>query len=492
MACFRFADGAGMFDSTPIENLFLMEYLPAAPEKFLRVYLYARMLALHPELGGDMAALADSLRMEAEDVYSAFAYWEQRGLARRLSDKPPTFELLPVRAEEMSTTVPTDKEYYAYRDFNSSLQALFPSKLIDNHEYRIANDWLNVLGYDQAAVLRLVEYGISTSRSPNRTPSPSSVFKRMDKIAAKWADRGCRTLEDVERAIAEQEDIYPVARAVLKRFALRRDPTLDELECVKRWMGEWGFTQEQILEACVETTKSRTPSFAYLDAVLKSRFERSDAFFDELKEVLRELDNPQAQPTPDQLTRYAALRSAGFEPETVRLAAVQCHRNLKTRFDDVEWMLKERAALGLYSRDAAADYIERMGRKEARVRSLLELSGLDRRPKKSDLSAYDGWQAQHSEDVIEYAARCARGMQMPVKYMDKLLSRWHDEGVTTVEEAKARHEAARAASTAPAASGKPVANPALDYAQREYRDEDYGEDFFFDVVKAYGNGGEKK
>ena len=494
MAFFSFAEGSAMFDSTPIENLFLMDYLPGAPEGFLRVYLYARMLALHPELGGDLSETARALHMEEDAVFDAFSYWEREGLVRRVTDRPPTYELLPVlqpvRDDGMAVGA-LGGGYYTYRDFNAKLQAVFGARVIESHEHRIADDWLNVLGYDQDAALRLVKYGLETSRNPDRV-RPASVFRRMDKLAVAWADRGCRTVEDVERAIAQEENILPVAQAVLKRFSLSRQPTLDELDCVKRWVNEWHFTQEDVLDACAETIKASKPSFAYLDAVLKSRFERSDAFFDELKEVLRELDNPQAQPTPDQLTRYAALRSAGFEPETVRLAAVQCHRNRKTRFDDVEWMLKEWAALGLFSRDAAADYIERMGRKEARVRSLLELSGLDRRPKKSDLSAYDGWQAQHSEDVIEYAARCARGMQMPVKYMDKLLSRWHDEGVTTVEEAKARHEAARAASTAPAASGKPVANPALDYAQREYRDEDYGEDFFFDVVKAYGNGGEKK
>ena len=37
MPFFSFADGAAMFDSTPIENLFLMEYLPAAPGEYLRV-----------------------------------------------------------------------------------------------------------------------------------------------------------------------------------------------------------------------------------------------------------------------------------------------------------------------------------------------------------------------------------------------------------------------------------------------------------------------
>ena len=35
---------SAMYDVTPIENMFLLEYLPMAPEDYLRVYLYARML----------------------------------------------------------------------------------------------------------------------------------------------------------------------------------------------------------------------------------------------------------------------------------------------------------------------------------------------------------------------------------------------------------------------------------------------------------------
>ena len=313
MATFSFAEGSAMFDSTPIENMFLLEHLPTAPEAYLRVYLYARMLALHPELGGDAVDTARALRLDEDAVYAAFKYWEQQGLARRLTERPPTYELLPVRGGDYAASNPMEANYYAYRDFNASLQALFGAKLIESHEYRVANDWLNVLGYDQDAVLRIVQYGIDKSRSKN--PSPAGVFKRMDKLATAWADRGCRTAEDVARAIAEDEGVYGAACAVLKRFALRRQPTLDELDCVKRWMDEWRYSEEQIVSACEETTKTRAPSFAYLDAVLKSRLNDRGGAWRELSEILRELDPYQAQPTQDQLERYTRLKGAGFDAD---------------------------------------------------------------------------------------------------------------------------------------------------------------------------------
>ena len=489
MAFFSFAEGSAMFDSTPIENMFLLEYLPIAPEGYLRVYLYARMLALHPELGGDMAEVASALRLEEDAVYAAFTYWEQQGLVRRLTDRPPTYELLPVRAEGTTASNPMERDYYAYRDFNASLQALFGAKVIESHEYRLANDWLNVLGYDQDAVLKLVEYGIRTSRS--RTPSPVSVFKRVDKLAAAWADRGCRTAEDVERAIAREEGVTPVARAVCKRFALRREPTLDELDCVKRWVEEWHFTEEQIIEACEQTTKSRAPSFAYLDAILKSRREdHGGALREELSAALKELDAMQSQPTPDLLRSYAALREAGFEAETVRLAAIQCRRKKKTRFEDVEWMLNRWGEMGLFTHEAAEAYLNDMNAKAARVRRLLETCGLERRPKLDEIQLYALWREHHGEDVIDYAAECARGMQVPMKYMDKLLEDWRANGIDTVEAARERHEASRAVKSQGGPAGVPRTNPALDYQQREYSEEDFGEDFYIDLDK-YGEGGEQ-
>ena len=490
MSTFSFAENAAMFDSTPIENLFLLDYLPRAPEAFLRVYLYTRVLALHPELGDSLQHIALALHMEEDTVFQAFAYWEQQGLVRRLTDRPPTYELLPVRADIPVAVNPMERDYYRYRDFNASLQSLFTKSAIESHEYRIANDWLNVYGYDQYAVLRLVQYGIATSRVKDGEPSPASVFKRMDKLAAKWADEGCRTLEDVERAIAEQQGAYSVAQAVLKRFSLRRKPTLDELDCVKRWMGEWNYTEDQILEACGETTKARTPSFGYLDSILKNRMDGDQAFWDDLSAALKELDSAAAKPTPEVLKRYAALRRGGFDRETIELAAVRCHERKKTRFEDVEKMLAQWGGMGVYTGDAARALVDELKSKSDAISALLEIAGSRKRPGKDDLALYDGWIAKYDPALIQYAAACVKGEYPPMERMDELLSEWAAAGVNSVEAAESWRKSHGSDRKSSGKGGKAPANPALDYSQRDYRDEDFGESFYIDLDK-YGEGGDK-
>lgn len=482
MPFFSFADGAAMFDSTPIENLFLMEYLPAAPGETLRVYLYARMLCLHPELGGDLAGMASALRMDEDAVYAAFDYWERQGLVRRLSDNPPTYELLPVRADSVALTNPMERDYYENREFNSDLQALFPDKLLHPQEYETAQDWMKLMHFEQAAVLLAVANEVKNSRS--KSPDPARLFRRLDKRMVKWAERGILSAADLEVELRYDGPVKDAARAAAKRLAIRRDPTPEELETVRRWVEEWHLSQEQILAACEETTKSRAPSFAYLDAILKSRASGESPLWAELSDVLKELNPAGAQPTPDELDRYAALKEAGFGADAVRLAAVQCRRGGKTRLDDVERMLGKWRKLGLTRLEDAERYVRQMEQRTEQVRQFLEKCGRNKRPSQAELDRYESWQGQYGAELIDYAAECSRSANKPVEYADKLLSEWARAGIDTAAAARADREK-RTAGAAPA-------NPALDYAQREYRKEDFGDDFFFDAVKEYGNGGEGK
>ena len=178
-------------------------------------------------------------------------------------------------------------------------------------------------------------------------------------------------------------------------------------------------------------------------------------------------------PSPEQVRSYGAMLARGFEPEAIRFAAVQCNRKNKRRFEELEWMLDKWAGMKLFTGAAAEAYVRDMNRTLEAVRGILELCGTDRRPQMDDLARYSEWEKEYSEDLIRYAAECARGMQLPIKYMDKLLSEWKRAGVSDVESARAAHES----------HGKraPESNPALHYEQRAYTEKDF-EGFFVDLT----------
>ena len=476
-----FAEGASMFGVTPIENMFLIEYLYDAPAPALKVYLYARMLALYPELGGSLADMAKALRMEEDAVREAFDYWERHELARRVSDNPPAYELIALNGQGGGAASAMDRRMYAYRDFHNRLQTLFGEKMIGDHEYRKAGDWLNILGFDQEAVVRIVAYGIATSRS--KSPGPASVFKRMDDFAERLSKQGMRSLEDVERAIADEEEIAPIAREALKKLGIPRQPSVPELDSVRRWVKEWGFDRAQILAACDETTKSRNPSFAYLEGILQNRRSGEDGVRRAVVELLRELRPGSAQPSPEDIKRYQALRAEGFSPDLIQLAAVQCHQKNQHAFENLEWRLSLWREEGLQTAEQAEAYTRQMAGYARQLRGLFKRAGYpDRNPSLGAIKRYRTWRENHSEELIGFAAECAQSAGGSMAYMEKLLDAWQRDGVSTVEAARVQHEAWRAAAAAQATGGAP-ANPALNYAQREYRDEDFGDDFFEDLTK---------
>ena len=88
MAFCAFDDGAALFDSTPVENMFITEYMLRAPGNFVKVYLYGLMLCYHSAARMSLASMGKDLDMPEEEVERAFRYWEREGLVRRTGDNP--------------------------------------------------------------------------------------------------------------------------------------------------------------------------------------------------------------------------------------------------------------------------------------------------------------------------------------------------------------------------------------------------------------------
>ncbi len=476
-----FGENAAMFDMTPIENMFLLEYMPAAPRDYVCVYLYARMLCLHPELGGSLQEMTRALNMDEDSVFEAFAYWERQGLAERISDNPPAFALRPVRsAIERGKQV--DRTMYTYREFDYAIQSLFGGENVEARYRVMANDWLTVFGFSQEAALMLLEYEL---KLPGGKKQPA-VFRRANKRAADWAERGIKSADDVRRAIEGEDRVYRLAVDVLKKLSIRRAPTEAERVTARRWLEEWHYTEQDVLDACSQTTNARDPSFAYINKILQSRHENGasqDTSFAAVRGLLQELGASSKEPTPNQLERYAQLLAQGFEPKTMQLAAVQCARRDRHRFEDLLWMLGRWGELGLMRYDVAEKYVADMQQRIDEVRPVLEQAGLTRRPTMDDLDRYAEWKKKYAPDMIACAAQYARGTRAPMPYIAKLLETWQAEGITTPQAVAARP---KPKSPAPKDTQK------FDYQQHEYKNEDFGRDRFNELERLYGDGGDAK
>ena len=292
---FGFEESGVMFGATPVENRFLLEYMPAANGDFVKVYLYGLMQCCYPAEDFDLDRMARELGMTAEDIRTAYRYWERKGMVARVSDEPPVWRYHNL-AQRLFTApaIAVDPEYEA---FSEALHAQFGNdRVLKGSEIAEAYEWVEELKLPPEVVLMLVQYKI-------RTAGRQFTFKSAEKLAAQLRDEGVATAEDAEAVLSRDQALQEGTKQILRRLGKRRSPSQDELQLYRTWTEEWGFDQEAIEAACRETTKGE-PTFAYLNGILSGLRERSgsglkggDAVEKQLsgeqdrKEPLRRLNN---------------------------------------------------------------------------------------------------------------------------------------------------------------------------------------------------------
>lgn len=483
-----FSENYLMLGVTPVENLFIQEYLPRASGDYVRVYLYGLMQCYHPTEEMTLERVAHILNLSVETVTNAFQYWERQGLVRRVSDRPIAYQYLNLAAS-MTGESPMDKAIYRHRDFNNRLQQMFGNRLLHPAEFMTACEWVEDLHLPEEVVLTMVESQISRR-------GKSFQFKHLNKIALKWAEEGVSTVEEAKERVLCESDAWKLAEKVLKRFSLRRKPTMDEVDMAKRWLEEWELTPEAVMAACQETVNGRNPSMGYLDGILKRNIgARSGAEMANQLEEKRRLDGAvkslhealgmrSVSPMPDEIENYRKYLEVGFEPEAVLRVA----KELRTTVKEPDMQTLHRALSGFVERgqmklQEVEAHLTRQRALREQAAQVLSACGQDRRVNNMDVSQLEEWLGEYSMELILYAAQCANGKKLPLTYAGKLLSNWKKLDITTVELARRNHEEGRPAASEARRTTAAVTPHALNFKQRAYQEGEL--DYVFTDLTAY-------
>ncbi len=455
-----------MLGVTPVENIFIQNFLPHAPGDYVRVYLYGLMQCHHPADDMTLERMAHLLGMEESAVQSAFQYWERQGLVQRVSDNPPAYEYLNL-AFSMNDESPMEKAVYRHRDFNTRMQQLFGTRLLHPAEFMAACEWVEELHLPEQVVLVMVEHFIAQK-------GRSFQFRQLEKTAMQWAERGICTVEAAQEMLARDSAAYKTAQKVLERFNLRRGPTKEEADMARKWLEEWGMTEEAVLAACRETVKGRNPSFGYLDGILaKNRGARSvddmsrqleekEKLRKAVKDIHEALGIQQASVSEEELDAYRNYLAAGFEAEGILRLARAIGRQGPGRYsmETIDAKLTEFVEKGLKTDMQIAEYLDQQRLLREQALRVYKASGQDALVTNASAAQMEEWLALASFPVVLFAAECAQGTRLPSQYITKLLREWKKAGVTTVEEARRQRAAQRPA---------PVG---LQYEQRAYTEDE--------------------
>ncbi len=482
-----FAENQMMLGITPVENLFIQEYMPHASGDYVRVYLYGLMQCYYPTADMTIERTARILDLSEDTVLSAFQYWERQGIIQRVSDKPVSYRYLNI-ASMMGEESEMDRAIYRHRDFNSRLQKIFGNRLLQPGEYSMACEWLEELKLPESVVLMLVKYYVNKFGA-------KCQFKSINKLALKWAEEGILTEAQAEERLLNESDTWKLCEQVLRRLSLRRNPTKDELALAKKWLEEWKLLPSAVLAACAETINGRNPSMGYLDGILKRNVNASTGaemteqlqdqrkIDDAIKKLHEILGMRNVSPMTEEQQNYRNYIEVGFEPEAI----IRVARDLAIMRPDADMQMLHKQLESFMTRNMLTlkevePYLNRHKTLRDQMAQVFAACGLERRVTMADANQMEEWLKNYELPLILYAAECAHGKLMQLQYITKLLDNWRKQEITTVEAARAQHNSNRNAYAQGTAFTAHMPT-ALNYQQRTYQEGEL--DYLFDRMNKY-------
>lgn len=260
-----------MFD-TKVENIFINEYLPSAPDNFVKVYLIALM---YVDLGKnvDDEEIAKTLHIAEKEVKKAWKYWHELGAIKRergevvfcrlkenlYGIKKNNAELKGIDQSEARLHVLDDK---ATSHMFAEIEKLLSRPLNGSETSKIL-DWIDMMGATHQVIICAYKY--CKQRNKERV-------NYVAKIVEDWTNRGFKTAFEVERYLEGVDQRHYEHSRIMKALGFNaRTPSEGEIELMDKWLDEFGCSMQEILEACKKTTGISSPSMNYINAILENK-----------------------------------------------------------------------------------------------------------------------------------------------------------------------------------------------------------------------------
>ncbi len=273
-------------NTTTVENDFIDHYMTKANGEYVKVYLLL-LRHLNANSGNiSICGLADYLECTEKDILRAFTHWSSEGLLKidyddagnicglAIGKAMPKSEVQPITQSASTTNISVPAPTKSTRskiskktsENQEDLRQLYfvaeqyLGKPLTVTEIKKINYFFDTLNFSTDLIEYLIEYCVENG---HRT------FRYIETVALSWSDSGITCVDDAKTNVSTYNKNY---FSVLNAFGIKgRSPAPAEMEYMKKWFEEYGFSLEIILEACNRTiTNTHKPDFKYTDSILKN------------------------------------------------------------------------------------------------------------------------------------------------------------------------------------------------------------------------------
>lgn len=274
---------------TPVENIFINDYMPMANGTYVKVYLLGYKYAKDNDdkLCVNNESISRHLNIPLSDVLKAWDFWEQKGII--IKHKKEDADEYDYKVEFLNLKQLYIKNNYMLKtqanpakntkvytctvedlvESNKipSIQEMFLSidyivrrQLVPNEKRKIL-EWLYNYNMNPEVIVKAFFYAVEKKGKRN--------INYVEGIVRNWYDMGITNLDALEKHTKTQDERFYNYDRIMKSLGFSsRIPSEAEIKVIDKWFDEWKFTMEVILKACENTKKTSNPSVNYIDGIL--------------------------------------------------------------------------------------------------------------------------------------------------------------------------------------------------------------------------------
>lgn len=280
---------------TPIENIFINDFMPMANGTYVKVYLLGYKYAYDRdnEISVDNKTIAKHLDIPLTDVLNAWSFWENKGIIEKIYDdndnkidyKIKFLNLKQLYIKNNYQPSITQEEESATKPYTCSSE-----DLIDANQIPTINKMFNSIDYIMRRQLvpnekqKVLEWIYNYNMNPDIIEK--AFFYGVEKkgkrkvnyiggIVRNWYDQGITNVEALQEYLNTNDKKYFRYEKVMKHLGYgNRLPGVGEMKVIDKWFEKYKFSMEMVLRGCENSKKTSNPSINYIDGILKSWYEK--------------------------------------------------------------------------------------------------------------------------------------------------------------------------------------------------------------------------
>lgn len=418
---------------TSIENKFITKYMPMLEPMAVKVYLFALYLAQNGNISYNLCDLAKSIDISEEEAQNYFEYLEEFELVSVASLAP--FEIKILDADNYYST-PKKFKPEKYSDFTKSIQNILKGRMISTNEFREYFYLLEEYGFEQDALIMIINYCVNLKGDNIRL----AYIKR---VAKSFFDDGITTAAQVNDKLSAYNSSTPILIKLFAAAGIKKQPDVDDDKLYSKWTKEFGFLDEAIVFAA-KLFKCKTSDG--LNSVLEELFKNKkfdskeiadyhknkNSLFNLAKQIGKDL-GIYIQNAVTYVENYISpWTNMGYSFDGLNKIANYLFRQGKNSFEDMNDYVISLFDDGIVTDKNIDEYFAEKLVEDNLIKSVLTQLGLNRKIIANDRECLKRWKNWNfGDDMLLEAAKFSAGKSNPIAYMNGVLSSWKNDSIFT-------------------------------------------------------------